>query len=163
MSKPRVGLANLGNTCYLNSVLQALASCPDFVAYVASISRAPAARFCATLLPLLQPDRARTDPPELPALKRMLGKRNRNFAGTEQQDAHELLCTLLGAIDEEAAAAGASSCSPFVFTALDTLKCEDCGHTWIAGTRGLRAHASEELTNHLQLPCKPCSVSRGLG
>lgn len=32
------GLRNLGNTCFLNSVLQAVSSCPSFVAHVQSLS-----------------------------------------------------------------------------------------------------------------------------
>ena len=146
----------MGNTCYLNSVIQGLASCKSFVAGVAQlISRAPAARLCATLLPLLQLGRASTRPHALPALKGMLGEKNAQFAGPEQQDAHELMCTLLGGIDAEAAAAGASSCSALNFTTLSTLKCAACGDTWTAG---------EELTNHLvlQLTRRPCSVTQGL-
>ena len=31
------GLRNLGNTCFLNSVLQAVSSCPPFVSYLESL------------------------------------------------------------------------------------------------------------------------------
>lgn len=34
-----IGLPNLGNTCYMNSLLQALTGCPDFVEYVDRIFR----------------------------------------------------------------------------------------------------------------------------
>lgn len=35
--QPYVGFYNIGNTCYLNSVLQALRYCPDFVTVLANV------------------------------------------------------------------------------------------------------------------------------
>ena len=71
----RGGLANLGNTCYLNSVLQGLAGCATFVRHVEALSRAPRAEggevpLSARLLPLLLPERVASSSSELRQLKR---------------------------------------------------------------------------------------------
>ena len=92
----RGGLANLGNTCYLNSVLQGLAGCTSFVGHVEALSRAPCADggevpLSARLLPLLLPERVASSSSELRQLKRAVSQKRAAFEGSAQHDAHELM------------------------------------------------------------------------
>lgn len=100
------GLPNLGNTCYLNSILQVLLNCVPFTTALAHACRH---------LPTLAPNgvahtlhacstqhAARTagllDPRPL---RRALVAVAPQFAGVEQHDAHELFCALTDALQQE--------------------------------------------------------------
>ena len=130
---PRSGLRNLGNTCYLNAVLQALLSFPHFVRALvdlvppASFSAQPpaptpeaaaAAGVCAALADLVR-ERERAHGASLcpERVKTALGRYNAAFAGHQQQDAHELLVVLLDALDAGLRVrAGASAPTPVAAT-----------------------------------------------
>ena len=96
------GLVNLGNTCYLNAVVQALAHCTSFASRLvgdaamleggdndAKVSRA-FAHICSALS-----DRGRHSAVRPAELIGAIQARRPSFGGFQQQDAHELLRILL--------------------------------------------------------------------
>ena len=98
-SKPGNGLTNLGNTCFMNSVLQCLAYLPPLVAGDV-VAAGPLGSALLTTLAAIWTDNAkkRFSPSDL--LKLVRGTFAQFRRGT-QEDAHELFRSLLDAVDEE--------------------------------------------------------------
>lgn len=104
------GLANAGssNLCFLNAILQALASSPETCDYVRSVGLgsmdAPVSTALAALLAALnRPSTYPTvlNPVELARALLQSSKSGRALFNSEQQDAHELLLGLLEAVETE--------------------------------------------------------------
>ncbi len=104
--KGRTGLSNLGNTCYLNSILQCLSSTSELVEYFLKNNYkndliqpdGVAHEFCEILNALWDADQKIISPYKL---RNMIGVTNRNFLSNGQQDSHELMIFLLEAIHRE--------------------------------------------------------------
>ncbi|PSC75195.1 UPF0187 chloroplastic [Micractinium conductrix] len=132
-SRLPAGMMNLGNTCHLNAVLQVLLSLPSFVADLRHGR--------AALTPVSNYKQVYLTPA---SLKRALDAASSAFHGTLQQDAHELLCSLLDAVQGEVLArevarlgrmrvAISETADPgarnFGFAVQHELVCSTCGHT----------------------------------
>lgn len=98
---PHGGLHNLGNTCYLNSALQMLASVDVFSTtlweHVPEFSDSTLRQELLNVLERL--NRGETVRPDL--FKTQVDERSPLFVGYRQQDAHEFLTTLLDLLDED--------------------------------------------------------------
>ncbi|CAE7235047.1 UBP23 [Symbiodinium natans] len=95
------GLANLGNTCYLGSILQCLAQTQNFTLELAGHDRR-LGRIGHELNGILTKLRSMgQDQPSVAAVLGELAGRYRWYESKSQQDAHELLRTLLGAVADE--------------------------------------------------------------
>jgi ubiquitin C-terminal hydrolase len=97
------GLVNLGNTCYLNSATQMLASLDHFLPALEAatpLSQDDAKlRLRLEFLSLMETLRSgETVRPD--AFKKAVDERSPLFVGFRQQDAHEFLTTLLDLLDE---------------------------------------------------------------
>lgn len=109
--KSGIGINNLGNTCFMNAILQCLCHSPSLVGYCmrdsylsdvnsASPSRGDLIKAFAEFVKLI------TDPKTTIAvspynLRREVQKYSRRFAGDNQQDAHEFLCYLLQGLHDD--------------------------------------------------------------
>ncbi|XP_068658973.1 ubiquitin carboxyl-terminal hydrolase 23-like [Aristolochia californica] len=115
------GLANLGNTCFLNSVLQCLTYTEPFAAYLQSgkhKSSCHTAGFCAMcaiqnhVKNALQSTGKILSPSHLVKNLRCI---SRNFRNSRQEDAHEYMVNLLESMHKCCLPYGVSSESPTAF------------------------------------------------
>ena len=94
------GLSNLGNSCYMASALQMLASLDTFMDELESVESSEGSELRTELLALVR--RLRKGETVTPSdFKRVVDERSSLFVGYRQQDAHEFLITLLDLIDED--------------------------------------------------------------
>ena len=105
----KMGLLNIGNTCYMNSVMQCLNSLPLFVEYFKD------SRYCRDIDPRSKHDgiiaremgatldliNKACSPVSLYSLKTAVGELHHPFKGSMQQDAHEFLLYLLNWLHED--------------------------------------------------------------
>ncbi|XP_064106575.1 ubiquitin carboxyl-terminal hydrolase 30-like [Macrobrachium nipponense] len=97
------GLANIGNSCFLNALVQSLASCPLFVSWLGSKHQDPSPPLVSALHKLLcvlnNGDDYKGD---ACAGEVMCALRGHGWViSSEEQDAHELFHALTATIDEE--------------------------------------------------------------
>lgn len=102
------GLANLGNTCYMNAVLQVLTSIPCFVSdlqqpKLMDAAPQPQNSIYKALLQVVQQlkygGESRVIDPS--PLKASIARHSSRFRGALQQDAHEFFCNLLDQLQQE--------------------------------------------------------------
>lgn len=103
------GLKNLGNTCYLNSILQCLSNVSLFRTWLITtdykqrlldnkLKKDPIVEKLTKLYMIIWTQNCQIDPG---TIKTIVGETNDIFKSKEQQDSHELLNTLLDMVHEE--------------------------------------------------------------
>eukprot|EP00039_Didymoeca_costata_P010072 m.134799 g.134799 ORF g.134799 m.134799 type:complete len:201 (-) comp14700_c0_seq20:1452-2054(-) len=104
---PVSGLTNIGNTCYMNSVVQALRRCHGFCAGLKDCKNQKVAKELKTAYESMsREEKAMTESSGTPcvspdALLDVVQQRNSMFEGTRQHDAQEFLRFLLSDLQED--------------------------------------------------------------
>lgn len=98
-----IGLVNIGNSCYMNSALQALSNCPPFRQFLIECLTTQRNQNVSTALSLLFSKmwRSERNPGHLNPRQISATMRQRMFRGSQQQDAQEFIRCLLCQIHEE--------------------------------------------------------------
>lgn len=107
-NREKVGLRNLGNTCFMNSILQCVAHTPGFIDSLLTAARTDINRRSklrgqlverfAELMEEMRNSRSAVSPDQV---KLMVGRFAPQFSGYMQQDAHEFLRFLLDGLHED--------------------------------------------------------------
>ncbi|XP_063947339.1 ubiquitin carboxyl-terminal hydrolase 23 isoform X2 [Daucus carota subsp. sativus] len=115
------GLANLGNTCFLNSVLQCLTYTEPLAAYLQSGKHQTSCRtsgFCALCAIQKHVSRALQSPGRILAPKEIVSNLrciSRSFRNSRQEDAHEYMVNLLESMHKCCLPSGVPSESPSAY------------------------------------------------
>jgi ubiquitin C-terminal hydrolase len=115
------GLENFGNTCYVNSILQLLMQCQDFVDFFRKTFETQECNKTSTILQhfmtflthYTSPPQRRTIAPK--EVMFLLNDKKDLFAPFQQYDAHEFLIQLLDILDEEIKKVWEKPCSKRFF------------------------------------------------
>lgn len=100
-SVPYGGLSNLGNTCYMASALQMIASLESFTEALKAHEPSKHANLALRAAFLDLVERLQTTNVDPDAFKAAVDDRSSLFLGYRQQDSHEFLTTLLDLLDED--------------------------------------------------------------
>lgn len=128
------GLRNLGNTCYMNSSLQMLFTCREFMTALGKSTGGELVQsVCGIYRELQQPNAMAARPT---VIKDAIDKKTDKFLGFEQRDAHEFLADLIDHMDEELKGSQGESdgattlpTDDFSLTVRAHLTCTSCGYT----------------------------------
>lgn len=129
-----IGLSNLGNTCFLNSVLQCLMHVPEFFELFSSsctcteLKRLPIWCISCEMQRLIQrvmlqsttPHKSRISPTGLVGNIQRISK---SFRYGRQEDAHEFLCVLLDALEKQSSDLKLLTAGMFT----SKIACKKCG------------------------------------
>mmetsp|Transcript_24639 Transcript_24639/g.82488 ORF Transcript_24639/g.82488 Transcript_24639/m.82488 type:complete len:707 (-) Transcript_24639:112-2232(-) len=159
-SRVHRGLQNLGNTCYMNSIVQCLNVSYPFSDDLLRNAPPVSAGMCATLSSVFRGIRGIDDSQGTSfnpkPLQQQVVSRFPWFKGKEQQDAHEFLRTLLGSVSDEFEAQGKSSSSTGSPTEKDPVNCNFggryCAATLCWGCQRLSLRLDPFFDLQLHLP-----------
>ncbi|KAI9178953.1 ubiquitin C-terminal hydrolase Ubp14 [Blastocladiella emersonii ATCC 22665] len=156
-----IGLRNLGNSCYLASVMQCLVRIPEFVArydeeaggqaHATSCEKPHGECWECQWIKLVSAVRrgrpaidakavAEANPaPVLPSIapsqfKHLIGRGHKEFSGMKQQDASEFLVHVLKAVHQNEHRTGRDPSHVFNFTQTQVLRCGSCNGVRVADT-----------------------------
>lgn len=107
-----IGLQNIGNTCYMNSVIQLLMMCTSFINVLKQLnSNSDIVNEFKIFITKYEQATSPIPPFEV---KKIIS-RHKMFEGFDQHDAHEFLIYIIDMLDEELKAEGYSSISEAIF------------------------------------------------